>query len=515
MGAKMLELGINAKNLFDIENKANGKYVWESNPELIQNLPGSSLRIFGGLSSFGYHPNGTGMGYIDAEVPVAYRNRHKHEEKNFKERHVEAVKAMPKFKNAAYVHNVKSNPKECVDLIKFYKANGIRVNVVELGNEYNLPHPDKQTGIDMHWVALEEKTGESDPTKAYIKWAAGEIDQIKEALPEDEIDFIVVAPNGAHNLVSDYNDMTDKQKKKRDAWNQAVGDAIALGELNADGIVCHNYMEAKHATDLTKEQDRIDAMLYMLKRDTYADFETSVIDYYKKYYGFMPIHITEWGIKDPSNPNGFGNTMIEGMWTTEYMLNILRANKEYNNRIHGAYYFKGFNFATNGAVSVVDKDKDVITDDFKAEADGLALSMFDEDMEWVSSERIDNEIRVDKVKLDDQEYMIYVNYSENNIMKAGGATKVIESSSHVGGVGRNWYCWDDKKEINSDYKPIMSYTEEKSTFPAISFGKVYLGDSVPIIDDEEPVVVIPPAPTFEDDDFIKKLIKKFKSIFGF
>jgi hypothetical protein len=274
------------------------------------------LRFPGGTIGNYYHPTGPGYGLRVEETGPKLP---------------EIVKAQVQFKQNAIYHFAEvckmadsrvmfvanlltGTSEEMIWCLDFFKAKGIGIAGVELGNEFY----------------FREYRSQFPDVETYIRKAREFASMIKKYDPA--IPIAVVA--------ADPTEPTPNNEHARfmNRWNQILGQ-----EDFYDAYVPHLYPKVKGcedrgAQDLKAVFDCIDLTL----ATDHFQYHKIVTDHYQQFYGNKKMWITEWNV-DAANTTA--NTMRHAAFVAEFLMGLMETNARQEQLIEYACFH---NFGSNG-----------------------------------------------------------------------------------------------------------------------------------------------------------------------
>lgn len=272
--------------------------------KLIKELKPKILRFPGGTVANFYHLEGAGYGMKDNEVqtvPIYQLNQKSSQ--NMSNNMIDRFIPIAKENNAKVLlvaNMYTSTPDEIVMMAKKFRANGIEVVGIELGNE-------------LYFKAYEGKYPDGETYLAKCKEYVPVIKAYDKTIPLG----VLACPLGG-----------GANKEKFRAWNELLGKQDFY-----DAYIIHEYTQCKACNQMeSPDMDYIFNQCGMTVTSiSYNNVRQFVYDYYKKIFTNKKQWITEWNTIN-TEPY-MSNTFLQGAHNADYLLNIIDVNALNNNPI--------------------------------------------------------------------------------------------------------------------------------------------------------------------------------------
>jgi len=312
----------------------------------IKALQPNILRFPGGTTANFYHFSAPAYGYRAEDAAMvagsnAYVNAQNSAKKDtedirslgLKDNYAVNMVTLAKATGASVLlvtNQLSSTLEENLALVDYFKASGVKIAGIELGNEYYLK-------------AYQE---EFPDVESYIKSAKPLAKKIRSKYPE--IPLAVVA-----SPIAEMKDVNEKKASQFDDWNLKLAK-----EDFYDGYVVHLY-----AKDKACEQKGISIQTFECYVESNLDYIRHTIPggikVYSETFPGKKMWITEWNVKEVFD--GLGNSMLQTLYFAENMLMLSDQTTvgiaSYHNLLTGGEGFniissnKGGSYSENAAYS--------------------------------------------------------------------------------------------------------------------------------------------------------------------
>ncbi len=277
--------------------------------KLIKDLKPNIFRFPGGTVANFYHVDGAGYGMKENEVqtvPIYQLNQKSRQ--NMSNNMIDRFIPLVKENNAKVLlvaNMYTSSPDEIVAMAKQFRANGIEIVGIELGNE-------------LYFKVYEGKIPDGETYLAKCKEFVPVIKAYDKTIPLG----VVACPIGG-----------SANKEKFLAWNKLIGKQDFY-----DAYIIHEYTQCKACNQQeTPDMDLIFNQCGMTVTSiTYNNVRQFVYDYYKQFFPNKKQWITEWNTIN-TEPY-MSNTFLQGAHNADYLLNIIDVNAANNNPISMASF---------------------------------------------------------------------------------------------------------------------------------------------------------------------------------
>lgn len=277
--------------------------------KLIKDLKPNIFRFPGGTTANFYHIEGAGYGMKDDEVQtVPIYQLNKKSRQNMSNNMIDRFIPIAKENNAKVLliaNMYTSNPEEIVAMAKKFRANGIAIVGIELGNE-------------LYFKAFEGSYPDGETYLAKCKEFVPVIKAYDKTIPLG----VLACPIGG-----------GVNKEKFRAWNELLGKQDFY-----DAYVIHEYSSCKECNLMeTPDMDYIFNQCGIKATSiTYNNVRQYVYDYYNQIFPNKKQWITEWNTIN-SDPY-ISNTFLQGAHNADYLINIIDVNAANNNPISMASF---------------------------------------------------------------------------------------------------------------------------------------------------------------------------------
>jgi len=277
--------------------------------KLIKDLKPNVMRFPGGTVANFYHLEGAGYGMKDNEVqtvPIYQLNQKSRQ--NMSNNMIDRFIPIVKENNAKVLlvaNMYTSTPDEVVAMAKKFRANGIEIVGIELGNE-------------LYFKVYEAKYTDG---AAYLTKCKEFVPVIKAYDKSIPLGVLACPLGGSAN------------REKFRTWNELLGK-----EDFYDAYIVHEYTQCKACNqNETADMDFIFNQCGMTVTSiSYNNVRQFVYDYYKQFFPNKKQWITEWNTIN-TEPY-MSNTFLQGAHNADYLLNIIDVNAANNNPINIASF---------------------------------------------------------------------------------------------------------------------------------------------------------------------------------
>nr|UZM28273.1 hypothetical protein [uncultured bacterium] len=299
----------------------------------IKALQPNILRFPGGTTANFYHFNAPAYGYKAEDAAMvagsnAYENAQNSARKDaedigsygLKDNYAVNMVTLAKATGASVLlvtNQLSGTLEENLAMVDFFKASGVKIAGIELGNEYYLK-------------AYQE---EFPDVESYIQSAKPLAKKIRAKYPE--IPLAVVA-----SPIAEMKDVKEKKASQFDDWNSKLAK-----EDFYDGYIVHMY-----AKDKACEQKGISIQTFECYVGSNLDYVRYTvpagIKTYAETFQGKKMWITEWNVKEVFD--GLGNSMLQTLYFAENMLMLSEQSNvgiaTYHNLLTGG---EGFNIISS------------------------------------------------------------------------------------------------------------------------------------------------------------------------
>lgn|GEM_PF-4907053 len=210
--------------------------------------------------------------------------------------------------------------KEAISMIDYFKEQEIKIDGVELGNEYYL-----------------KSYREEFPTvDEYIRRSKKFAKAIREKYPDLKMG-VIAAPN----------EQTKEVSIKREFFYRKWNSSLAKHKYY-DAIIIHHYIKSEDCLDEKEETKLFQCASKNVNSYTDKKLEKIINGHQDVFGDSIKIWFTEWNLRETRTH--FGNTFLQAIHALDFVLNLTKLNTQYDRIIEHSIYH---NLCAGGAFALV------------------------------------------------------------------------------------------------------------------------------------------------------------------